>query len=299
MTQNTSPLWPQFVQDTITGLYGKPTDVHPLEGGQSQANVWRVQFADQSVIVKRTKLLRERLFYTTIAPLLQEMDIPIPRLEWSGVITDACWLVLEDIPTPLPRTRWQADPEVLAILRQLHQSHLPVQNEASLFFCPSWSDKLTRDALLCFPEARADRLSPLLQEAQQSHQYLFAPQCWISGDPNPTNWGVRHDGTVVLYDWDRFGRGTPAIDLAITVPGLGEASTFQAVAEGYLSQQADASLQTTSSSSLIHGIIVAKIWTVIEYLSTYSRGMLAHSTMIDTLIQQFPDWLERMLLYAS
>lgn len=296
MTQNTSPLWPQLVQDAITNLYGKLTNVQPLEGGQSQANVWRVQFAEQSVIVKRTKLLRERLFYTTIAPLLQEMDIPIPRLEWSDVITGDCWLVLEDIPTPLPRTRWQADREVLAVLRRLHQSRLPMQSEASLFFRPTWSDELTQDALACFPEVSANQLSPLLQEMQQTHQYLFAPQCWISGDPNPTNWGVRQDGRVVLYDWGRFGRGTPAIDLAITVPGLGEASTSRAVAEGYLSQQADISLQTASSNRLIHDIIVTKIWTVIEYLSAYNKGMLAHSATIDVLIQQFPDWLEHMLI---
>jgi thiamine kinase-like enzyme len=297
MTQNTSPLWPQIVHDAITNLSGKPISIHPLSGGQSQANVWRVQFAHQSVIVKRTKQSREMLFYTTIAPLLREENIPIPQLEWSGVVDDNHWLVLEDVSTPLPRTRWRADPEVLAVLRRLHQSRLPVQSEASLFFCPTWTDALTRDALLCFPEASANRLSPLLQEVQQTHQYLFAPHCWISGDPNPTNWGVRYDGTVVLYDWERFGRGIPAIDLAITVPGLGEIVTFRAVADRYLSRQTDFPSQAISSrTALVHDMVVAKTWTVIEYLSGYSRGILARSTTIDMLVQQLPPWLESMLL---
>jgi len=41
---------------------------------------------------------------------------------------------------------------------------------------------------------------------------------------------------------------------------------------------------------------VAKIWSVTEYLSMYSRGTLAHSTTINALIQQFPKWLDRLLL---
>ena len=56
----------------------------------------------------------------------------------------------------------------------------------------------------------------------------------ISGDPNPTNWSVREDGTVVLFDWERVGYGTPALDLAITVPGLGTPDDYRRVVEGYL-----------------------------------------------------------------
>lgn len=75
MTQNTSPPWPQLVHDAITNLFGKPIRFQSLGGGQSHANVWRVQFPARSVIVIRTKQPRERLFYTTIAPLLQERKI--------------------------------------------------------------------------------------------------------------------------------------------------------------------------------------------------------------------------------
>jgi hypothetical protein len=88
MIQNTSPPWPRLVHDAITSLFGKPIRVHSLGGGQSQANVWKVQFPARSVIVKRTKQPRERLFYTTIAPLLQEARIPVPHLEWSDVVAD-------------------------------------------------------------------------------------------------------------------------------------------------------------------------------------------------------------------
>lgn len=297
MTQKTSLSWPRPVHDAITNLFGKPLRVLSLGEGQSQANVWRVQFPRQSVIIKRTQQLRERLFYTTIAPLLRDAGIPIPHLEWSDMVADVQWLLLEDIPNPLPRTRWQADLEVLAVLRRLHQSHLPHQNDLSMFFYPAWSAELTQDALVCFPAASANHLSFLLQEVQQDHQYLFAPQCWISADPNPTNWGVRHDGTVVLYDWERFGRGTPAIDLAITVPGLGEMTTFRAVADRYLSEPVHSLPQAVSSrETLLHDMVIAKAWTVIEYLSMYSRGAPARSTTISTLIQQFPVWLNDILL---
>jgi hypothetical protein len=32
-----------------------------------------------------------------------------------------------------------------------------------------------------------------------------------------------------MYDWERFGLATPPIDLAITVPGLGDDATFRAL----------------------------------------------------------------------
>ena len=69
---------------------------------------------------------------------------------------------------------------------------------------------------------------------EQASQHLFRPVCAISGDPNPVNWGLRDDGTLALFDWERFGRCSPALDLAITVPGLGDETAYRAVATSYL-----------------------------------------------------------------
>lgn len=123
-----------------------------------------------------------------------------------------------------------------------------------------------------------------------------APQCWISGDPNPTNWGLRADGTLVLYDWERFGRATPAIDLAITVPGLGNWADFQMVATTYLQQEKNSSSPTPQEVALLTGeVAAAKVWSVIEYVSQYQMGAITRSPQIDMLIQRIPAWVEHII----
>ncbi|MDQ0220379.1 hypothetical protein ELQ35_19985 [Peribacillus cavernae] len=64
-------------------------------------------------------------------------------------------------------------------------------------------------------------LTDILSFLQEQAKVLFRPLCCISGDPNPTNWGVRNNGDLVLFDFERIGYGNPAIDLAITMPGFG------------------------------------------------------------------------------
>ncbi len=158
---------------------------------------------------------------------------------------------------------------------------------------------MTQNALACFPTTQARRLAPILQDLRLSHQMLFTPQCWISGDPNPTNWGVRSDGTLILYDWERFGKAAPAIDLAITVPGLGDRAVFQAVAAVYLERDDYSSALASSEICLLtRQIIVAKIWSIIEYLGHYHTEAIARSRRIDTLIQQIPAWLEEITSHA-
>jgi len=285
--------WPERLRTVLLESYGVPLHIALLAGGLSHA-VWRVQSSKQSVVVKRCTQPREGLFYAKIAPTLVALDVPIPRLEWSGRDAETFWLVLEDIPTPLPRVRWSADQEMLTVLQRLHQ-RLPL-NLAFSPFEPSWSDAMTNEALACFPSAQARRLAPILQDLQLSHQMLFTPRCWISGDPNPTNWGLRDDGTLVLYDWERFGKATPAIDLAITVPGLGDRAVFQAVATTYLGLESrSSSLITQEMPFFTQEIVVAKVWSIIEYLSRYPTGAIARSPQIDILMQQIPAWVEKII----
>jgi hypothetical protein len=287
--------WPERIRTVLANLCGVPSHIALMPEGESQA-VWRVQFPEQSVVVKRSAQPRESIFYAKVAPTLAALDIPIPHLEWSGRDADTFWLVLEDIPTPLPRVRWGADQEMLSVLRRLHQ-RLPLNLDLAFPpFEPGWSDAMTNEALACFPSAQARRLAPILQDLQLSHQTLFTPRCWISGDPNPTNWGLRDDETIVLYDWERFGKATPAIDLAITVPVLSDRAVFQAVATTYLELDGrSSSLTTQEIPFLTQEIIVARIWSIIEYLSDYHTGAIARSSRIDILIQQIPAWMEKIV----
>ncbi len=285
--------WPERLRTVLLESYGVPLHIANLPGGLSHA-VWRVQSPKHSVVVKRCTQPREGIFYEKVAPTLAALDIPIPRLEWSGRDAETFWLVLEDIPTPLPRGRWSADQELLTVLHRLHH-RLPL-HLAFAPFEPGWSDAMTNEALACFPSTQARRLAPIFADLQLSHQRLFAPRCWISGDPNPTNWGLREDETLVLYDWERFGKATPALDLAITVPGLSERAVFQAVATIYLRLDRRASsLMPQEMPLFTQEIVVAKIWSIIEYLSHYHTGAIARSPRIDLLIQQLPAWVEKII----
>ena len=132
-----------------------------------------------------------------------------------------------------------------------------------------------------------------MRELQAASQPLFAPRCPISGDPNPTNWGLRDDGSLVLFDWERFGYGTPVLDLAITIPGLGDGATFRRVAGRYLGDRraVDGPL-CPAGERLSREIAIAKVWSVVEFLSNYAEGRLARIGTIDWLVRLFPGWLQ-------
>lgn len=157
-------------------------------------------------------------FYKSVAPRVRAAGVGVPDLLWSMDMGDASWIVLEDIPASLPRERWLADPAVMAALRRLHESELPPFDLPAIFR-PKWPDAMTDEALAAFPAPRRVELKPILKRNQREAAGLFTARVPISGDPNPTNWGLRDDGTVVLYDWERYSQATPAIDLAITIPG--------------------------------------------------------------------------------
>lgn len=283
-----SPSWPETLGQYLRATYGEPGAVERL-GGLGQGQVYRVRCPLGSCIVKGAARSGEVSFYRTSAGVLAGHGVATPALHWSGQEAGEWWLILEDVPRALPRGRWEADPEVLAVLRRLHTSGIAPAPGSPAAYRPTWLAAMTETALSCLPKPSADRLAPLLRTMQESHQHLFAPWCAISGDPNPTNWGLREDGTLVLYDWERFCLGTPALDLAITIPGLGDATIFQRVASGYLRNAADSTPETTAR--LASDIAVAKVWSVAEFLNLHASGNLPRVAAVDWLVQRFPDWV--------
>lgn len=147
-------------------------------------------------------------------------------------------------------------------------------------------------ALSLFPAAEAARLAPHLEAARAAHQHLFAPACALSGDPNPANWGLRDDGTLVLFDWERYCRGAPALDLAITVPGLVAEAAYRLVAARYLASGPAPALET--HDSLARDIRAAKVWSVTEFLSHAAEGQLRAESTIAWLVREFPAWVDRV-----
>jgi thiamine kinase-like enzyme len=218
----------------------------------------------------------------------------LPRLLWSLDEANGCWLLLEDIPHRLPRERWGADLEVLSLLWQLHTLPLDASALPPGHYRPGWPEEMTRAALSLFAAATARELRPLLITARQAAEPLFRPLCPLSGDPNPRNWGLREDGQLVLYDWERFCFGSPAIDLAISVPGLGSSDAYRRTAERYLSASHHL-VDAAAVAQLTREICIAKVWSVVEFLAHVATGAAQPNFPIDALLDQVPAWLKTEL----
>src|SRR5260370_38633837 len=149
--------WPKRLHTVLLEAYGAPLHIKLVTEGHA---VWRVQSAKQSVIVKRSTHPRESIFYTMVAPTLAAVDIPLPHLEWSGRDADTFWLVLEDIPTPLPRGRCRADPEILTVLNRLHPRLPPNLNLTFPSFEPACHSPITYPALSSSPVRHVLRPCP-------------------------------------------------------------------------------------------------------------------------------------------
>jgi thiamine kinase-like enzyme len=220
-------------------------------------------------------------------------------LEASFSDSSGSWLVLEDIPNPLPREHWFGDSKVVAVLARLHSLEtktVPMPNEG---YSPQWDDDLTDKMLVCFETETARQLQPILRGIQQQCHPIFNQECCISGDPNPGNWGVRRDGSLVLFDWERFTRATPMIDLAIIVAGLGNREQFEAVASTYLQERAKLGHPYwQSTETLAKNVALAKVWVVVEYLSLYTDGTLTPE-ILSNLTQQFIPWLASLSVVTN
>lgn len=285
---------PEPVRATLTKMLGSPPRLDRL-GGMSRGPVLRASGADGGphLIVKGRASAAEARIYREDAGLLSAHGIPTPRLYWSEQIDGAWWLVLEEIPEALPRARWLADPELLAILHRLH--HSPLTPPAH--YQPGWSQELTEAGLNWFDDRERAELRLRLEELRRTCQPLFEPICPISGDPNPLNWGARADGSLVLFDWERCTLGTPAIDLAITIPVFGSESDFEQVASVYLSA---GNLPATAGemNTLARRIKLAKAWVLVEFLAnahTQTTGADDADSKIRSTARwaasELPDWL--------
>ncbi|HYI15257.1 MAG TPA: hypothetical protein VEX37_07700, partial [Thermomicrobiales bacterium] len=114
--------WPQQLLTWIEKTHGAPSRAERL-AGMSLNGVWRVLFDDASVIVKAGASENESRFYERVAPSMRAAGIPIPALYLTHHEPERHWLVIEDIPTPLPIPSagdWQPDERIVAILARLH-----------------------------------------------------------------------------------------------------------------------------------------------------------------------------------
>lgn len=276
-----APCCPDDIRATVEAMLGPAPVAEPL-GGMGGGSVVRLRGGGRSAVLKRGRGSIESFVYTVARDRLDAAEVGLPHLYAAADDDGWQWLLLEDIPHPLPRECWLADVGVVGMLRRLH-----ALDPAGLLpdgrYRPAWPREMMAQALSLLPVEGRDDLDALLRVLRDRAMPLFEPGVPISGDPNVANWGLRADGTLVLFDWERFTMGTAALDLAISVPGLGDAADYRAVAECY----ADGAAAT----ALAGEIAVAKVWSVVEFLAGCARGDTEPAFDLRPLLDAFPGWL--------
>ena len=293
--QDTFEQWPEEVRAYVRATWGEPSSIERL-GGWSLARVYRLRVTGSSFVVKTSLNPTESAFYEGAAPKLRAAGVPIPTLEWACHLPDAHWLIIEDLPGMLPvpdRDHWQPDPRITTILARLHRATRDWSDALPPSRWPAWSDEITNGALTCFPASAREELAPLLRAIQHEAQRLTQPWCYISGDPSAPNWGLRADGSLVLFDWEICRPGIPAMDLGITVAGLGDGDKYASAAAAYLGVWAGwgESLPWTRAE-LARDMAIAKAETVIHLLNAHAiTSARVPEQTIAWLIDSVPPWL--------
>jgi hypothetical protein len=260
-------MFPSAIEDFLLKTYGYWTKVEELNGVNEGkgTSCFRLFFGEKSFIVKKAKEKREYDVYNAISPFFKNKKVSIPLVYYTYQDETDHWFVIEDIPHLFPKDRWKGDTEQLKVLFNLHFNTWNKTLSIDKPFDFRWSKGLTKRALSLFPST----LEVAIEQLRLKSEAIFLPFCYISGDPNPTNWGIRNNGELVLFDWERIGYATPAIDLAITIPSLGtlDKSLEFNIASTYINFWKGVSIEFPYSiQELTEQIVIAKMWSALDFL---------------------------------
>ncbi len=221
----------------------------------------------------------EYAFYRDAAPLLAQLGILTP------VVKSACYeqrnLVLEYIPELIQQDAVTGD-AFLSVIARLHS----VPSDPSWTFSTHQWDEAALEG--CLDMLRLPAQAERQFRAMHKHSnVLFEPHCVISGDTNAGNWGKRENGELVLFDWERFGLGNPAIDLAPLVKGMGGEEDFRVLARRYCQLNS-----RFNADVLAKEIALAKAWIVNEVVLMLSkRGKQELAKYLGWYGEVLPEWL--------
>ena len=218
----------------------------------------------------------EVAFYQHAAQHLDGVNTP------QLLAVDGCELYLEYIPNSVCLAELQMTSDVFQQLSCIHQSQY-VPSFKVKEHCWTASDTSTALASLKLPQVTQESLLCI----QQLSGDLFEHQTLVSGDANEGNWGRRDNGQLVLFDWERFGFGSPAIDLAPLVSRMGSLSDYERIVDRYLCHNT-----LIPREELIKQLIMAKSWIVVEVTNILvTRNNPQASKYINWFREQLPTWL--------
>lgn len=238
---------------------------------------------------------QEARFYISWAPVLRERGLRVPELYAAGGTATQPWLLMEALATPLMppyRDHW---PRMTAYLAQLH-TIAPDQVPAALDLADSLpvrpvvlSAQDIEDAKGLWPEGERLGLTERLHWPWPS---LPPQRRLVSGDPNPTNWGLGPKGQLVLFDWSEVAWSHPAYDLAVICGGLPSVAWVEEVVGHYLCSLATPSAH--SRDQWVAWVIYARLVSSIWFAAWWQRGQLtpAGRRGADLLRDRLIGWMD-------
>ncbi|KAB2114765.1 phosphotransferase family protein [Vibrio alginolyticus] len=215
-------------------------------------------------------------FYQSAAPKLN--GINTPRL----LKIDRNHLYIEHIPNRISLKELRTKSDLFSQLAALHCSEYTPDFEVKKH---KWTAFATDQALkiLNLP----DVVESSIKRIQSLSDSIFECKALISGDTNDGNWGTRDNGDLVLFDWERFGQGSAAIDLAPLVSGLGSIAEYNEIVTQYIIHN-----PALSKNELLEHLIIAKCWIVIEVVNILnSRNNPEQGKYINWYRANIPKWL--------
>nr|WP_272893456.1 phosphotransferase [Duffyella gerundensis] len=224
----------------------------------------------------------EWAFYQYAATELNQAEVATPRL--LSADANLRQLRMEYIPYQVDQAA-VANDDAIAMLGRLH---CYPGNSEWLYHTHTWTETALENSLILL--ALPDKSAQQLRRFQQCSSQLFGYQSLVSGDSNAGNWGRRESGDLVLFDWERFGKGSPAIDLAPLIKGMGEKRIFMDLAERYCQLSSNQNI-----NELVREIAIAKAWIVTEVIVLlHMRQKTAFSIYLNWYREHLPDWLDNV-----
>lgn len=219
-------------------------------------------------------------FYQYTATELNQAGIATPTLFSSDATLRK--LKMEYIPYKVEQVDVAAD-DAIVMLGRLHCSPA---NPEWCYHTHLWSELALEKSLILL--ALPDKSAQQLRLFHKCSDVLFGHQSLISGDSNAGNWGRRENGDLVLFDWERFGKGSPAIDLAPLIKGMGTKQMFIDIAERYCQLTFHDDL-----NELARDIAIAKAWIVTEVIMLLDeRQKKSFPSYLNWYREHLPDWLD-------
>lgn len=268
---------------------GEPVTLERLTG-VGGPGVVRVSGARGQVIVKYP-VRQEATFYRSWAPLVREQGLGVPQVYAQGEKTGQAWIVMEALESTLGPPYRERLADMVAYLAQLHtlqwNPSTPAGDDPLPVRAVFLSSRDVEDAATLWPAGVRATLVHLLHLPWPT---LPDETRLVSGDPNPTNWGLRASGQLVLFDWSEVAWSHPAYDLAVLCGGLPQVDLVREVVEAYLKA---APGQADSSDRWVAWVITARLVAFVWFAAWWTRGQLTEAARPGlTMLQDgLVDWI--------